>query len=163
MSSRRDFDPSFNLSTVSLICFICSSSLTMASRGAPSTRTSTVKWVFVQQKLRYLASVSRCCLSTDCLVYRPYFPCLHLAPRCPRQFSRVLTLLLRVSSTRLCERWGILLIRHCAVEHRKVNMGRASKGLCLKVRPLERKEKQMKWVRENLCLWSVSSAARNET
>ena len=58
---------------------------------------------------------------------------------------------------------GFVLIRRSAVEHRRVFLDRVPKGLCVKVRPSERHEKWMKWVRENLRLWSVSGAARNET
>ena len=56
-----------------------------------------------------------------------------------------------------------MLIRRSAVEHRRVYMDRVPKVLCVKVRPSERKEKWMKWVRENLRLWSVSGEERNET
>ena len=55
-----------------------------------------------------------------------------------------------------------MLIRHSAVEHRRVFLDHVPKVLCVKVRPSERQEKWMKWVRENLRLWSVSGAARNE-
>ena len=57
---------------------------------------------------------------------------------------------------------GFVLVRHSAVDHRRVNMGWESHSLFVNVRPSERKEKKMKWVRENLCLWSVSSAAKND-
>ena len=56
-----------------------------------------------------------------------------------------------------------MLIRHSAVGHRREDMGRGSKGLCVKVRPWERQEKWMKWVRENLCLWSVDDNYLKDT
>ena len=43
---------------------------------------------------------------------------------------------------------------------RRVNISRAPKVVCVLDRSSER---QMKWVRENLSLWTVSGAARNET
>ena len=48
----------------------------------------------------------------------------------------------------------------CAVELRRVNMDRVSKVLCVCWWDC-RKDRWGKW--ENLCLWSVSRAARNET
>ena len=48
---------------------------------------------------------------------------------------------------------GFVLIRHFPVELRRVNMDRVPMILCV----LET------LVRENLCLWSVSNAAKNET
>ena len=57
-----------------------------------------------------------------------------------------------------------MLILHSAVEHRRVNMGRGPLILCVLVRLSEKiGEVDETGERENLCLWSVSSAARNET
>ena len=49
-----------------------------------------------------------------------------------------------------------MLIRRSAVDLRRVNVDRLPKVLCVLVGLSER------WMRENLCLWSVSGAARNE-
>ena len=50
---------------------------------------------------------------------------------------------------------GFVLIRHSAVELRRVNMDRVPKILCVLVRLSERWVRQ---VRKNLCLWSMSGA-----
>ena len=57
-----------------------------------------------------------------------------------------------------------VLIRHSAVTIAGQNIGRDSKGFVCEGEVVgQRWEKWMKRVKENLCLWSVSSAAKNET
>ena len=55
---------------------------------------------------------------------------------------------------------GLPRIRHSAVNRRRVNTDRAPKGLSVRERTTVKLERL---VTENMCWWSVSGAARNET